>query len=55
MQKDYETTKLKNRIGTLYNRYIKIGVPLSEPLEHYTEKKSLHELTQIETELERFR
>lgn len=53
MQKEYEVDKLKDRIVILYNRFKKDGEPLPEPLQYYTENKSLVELTQIERDLEK--
>ena len=53
IQKDYEIDRLKNRIGILYNRYKKFGGPLPESLEYYTENKSINELRQIESELDK--
>ena len=34
MQRKYETDMLKDRIGILYNRFIKYNVPLPETLGH---------------------
>ena len=47
-----ESRLLKNRIRLLYNRFIKNGQSLPEPLDYYIDNKSLHELSQIESKFD---